>query len=125
MVATKAKIGLKQHLKLKLTKWGIKLFVLADTNGYTVDFKIYTGKRKFESGKGLSFDAVMSLVKKDYLGSGYHIYCDNYYTSPALFTHLSGLGFGACGTYREGRMGHPRGHFCSGICIGRGKKDNS
>lgn len=107
MVATKAKIGLKQHLKLKPCRWGIKLFVLADTNGYTTDFKIYTGQPKFMSGKGLSFDAVMSLVNKDYLGSGYHIYCDNFYTSPTLFTQLSGLGFGVCGTYREGRLGTP------------------
>lgn len=88
MVATKAKIGLKQYINNKLTKWGIKLLVLADSNGYTVDFKIYTGKAKTVSGKGLSFDAITSLVNKEYLGSGYHIYCDNFYTSPALFRHL-------------------------------------
>uniref|UniRef100_A0A672LU74 PiggyBac transposable element-derived protein domain-containing protein n=1 Tax=Sinocyclocheilus grahami TaxID=75366 RepID=A0A672LU74_SINGR len=107
MIATKARISFKQYMKAKPTKWGIKLFVLADVNGYTIDFKIYTGKSKFASGKGLSFDVVTSLVNRDYLGSGYVIYCDNFYTSPLLFRHLHQLGFGTCGTYREGRVGVP------------------
>lgn len=32
------------------------------------------------------------------------IYTDNFYTSPLLYTHLSQQGFGACGTYRQGRV---------------------
>ncbi|XP_016116887.1 piggyBac transposable element-derived protein 4-like [Sinocyclocheilus grahami] len=107
MIATKARIFFKQYMKAKPTKWGIKLFVLADVNGYTIDFKIYTGKSKFASGKGLSFDVVTSLVNRDYLGSGYVIYCDNFYTSTLLFRHLHQLGFGACGTCREGSVGVP------------------
>ncbi len=108
MVVTKARISLKQYIKNKPTKWGIKLFVLCDSNGYTVDFNIYTGKSSVVSGKGLSFDAVMSLVRKEFLGSGYHIYCDNFYTSPVLFQHLYNLGFGACGTIRDTRIGVPK-----------------
>uniref|UniRef100_A0A3Q1B481 PiggyBac transposable element-derived protein domain-containing protein n=1 Tax=Amphiprion ocellaris TaxID=80972 RepID=A0A3Q1B481_AMPOC len=108
MVATKARIALKQYIKNKPTKCGIKLFVLSDTTGYTVDFNIYTGRSTMATGKGLSFDAVMSLINKSYLGSGYHIYCDNFYTSPALFLHLHHLGFGACGTYRDARIGIPK-----------------
>uniref|UniRef100_A0A8C2KIB2 PiggyBac transposable element-derived protein domain-containing protein n=1 Tax=Cyprinus carpio TaxID=7962 RepID=A0A8C2KIB2_CYPCA len=103
MIATKARISFRQYMKAKPTKWGIKLFVLADVNGYTTDFKIHTGKSKFASGKGLSFDVVTSLVNRDYLWSGYVIYCDNFYTSPLLFRHLHQVGFGTCGTYREGR----------------------
>ena len=38
---------------------------------------------------------------------GHHIYCDNYYTSPALFSDLRRLGFGACGTVRVDRRGMP------------------
>ncbi len=55
--------------------------MLCDSSGYTVDFNIYTGKSNVVSGKRLSFDAVMSLVRKEFLGSGYHIYCDHFYTS--------------------------------------------
>uniref|UniRef100_A0A3B4T981 PiggyBac transposable element-derived protein domain-containing protein n=1 Tax=Seriola dumerili TaxID=41447 RepID=A0A3B4T981_SERDU len=100
MVGTKARLSIKQYMKAKPTKWGLKFFVLADMNGYTIDFILYTGKSKWASGKGLSFDVVAGLVNN--LGSGYIIYTDNFYTSPLLFRHLRQQGFGACGTYRVG-----------------------
>lgn len=109
MVATKARTGMTQYMKAKPTKWGIKLFVLADSsNGYTCDFNIYTGKSRLASGLGLSFDSVVALMRPSFLGSGYHLYCDNFYTSPKLFRHLLSLNFGACGTIREGRKEAPK-----------------
>ena len=86
--------------KAKPTKWELKFFVLAATNGYTIDFKLYTGKSMTASGKGLAFDVVAGLIDKGNLGSGYIVYTDNFYTSPLLYRHLSQQGFGACGTYR-------------------------
>ncbi|CAI5678208.1 unnamed protein product [Oreochromis niloticus] len=103
----KQHISVEERMVANPTKWGLKFFVLADVNGYIIDFKPYTGKSTLSSGKGVSFDVVTSLVDKDYLGSGYIVYCDNFYTSPALFQHLKKQGFGACGTYREGRLGVP------------------
>ncbi|XP_035241192.1 piggyBac transposable element-derived protein 4-like [Anguilla anguilla] len=109
MVATKAKTGMTQYMKEKPTKWGFKLFVLCDSsNGYTVDFAVYTGKNSFQTGQGLSYNSVMSLVNRAFLGSGYYVYMDNFYTSPKLFRDLYGQNFGACGTYRENRKECPR-----------------
>ncbi|KAK0134713.1 PiggyBac transposable element-derived protein 4 [Merluccius polli] len=105
MVGTKARLSIKQYMKAKPTKWGLKFFVLAATNGYTIDFKLYTGKSKTASGKGLSFDVVAGLIDKGNLGSGYIVYTDNFYTSPLLYRHLRQQGLGACGTYRQGRVG--------------------
>lgn len=68
MVATKARLSIKQYMKAKPTKWGLTFFVLADVNGYTLDYRLYTGKAHGASGKGLSFDVVSELVNKDYLG---------------------------------------------------------
>uniref|UniRef100_A0A8C5EFR8 PiggyBac transposable element-derived protein domain-containing protein n=1 Tax=Gouania willdenowi TaxID=441366 RepID=A0A8C5EFR8_GOUWI len=92
------------------TKWGLKLFVLAKSSiGYTIGFDLYTGKKATCSEHGLSDDVVMNLGQPSNLCTGYHIYVDNFYTSPKLFMELSKLKFGACGTYRENQKGCPRG----------------
>ncbi|XP_053370298.1 piggyBac transposable element-derived protein 4-like [Clarias gariepinus] len=104
MVASKAKTSMKQYMKRKPIKWGFKLFVMADSsNGYTVDFAVYTGKDAFYTGQGISYDTVMSFMDHSFLGSGYHVYMDNFYTSPKLFKDLRGKKFGACGTYRDNK----------------------
>ncbi len=45
MVPFKGRLGFKQYMKAKPTKWGIKVFVLADArNGYVKKLEVYTGK---------------------------------------------------------------------------------
>uniref|UniRef100_A0AAY5K092 PiggyBac transposable element-derived protein domain-containing protein n=1 Tax=Esox lucius TaxID=8010 RepID=A0AAY5K092_ESOLU len=109
MVASQARNGLSEYIKAKPNKFGFKLFVLADSsNGYTVDYAVYIGKNTFPFGFGICYDAVMSLVKPSFLGSGYHVYLDNYYSSPKLFKDLFDIKMGACGIMREGRQGFPK-----------------
>lgn len=57
---------------------------------------------------GLAYDPVMSLVKPEHPGSGFHLYVDNFYTSPKLFKDLFKWNIGACGTYRDSRRHCPR-----------------
>ncbi|KAF7651626.1 hypothetical protein LDENG_00108350 [Lucifuga dentata] len=109
MVAMKGHHSMKQYMKDKPTKWGFKLFVLADSrNGYTWNFSVYQGKAIAASGNGLSFDSVVNLIHVPLLGTGYHIYVDNFYTSATLFRHLYSMNYAACGTVREARFGYPR-----------------
>jgi hypothetical protein len=45
MVKSRHRSDIRQYIKDKPVKWGIKLWVLADSlNGYTVDFDVYIGK---------------------------------------------------------------------------------
>ncbi|KAM8732760.1 piggyBac transposable element-derived protein 4-like [Acanthopagrus schlegelii] len=91
------------------TKCCFKLFVLTDSsNGYTVDFSVYTGKNNFSTGRGLSCDSVMSLIDRRHLGSGYHVHMDSFFRSPKLFRDLLASEFGACGTCRDSRSDCPR-----------------
>ncbi|KAK7878439.1 hypothetical protein WMY93_034318 [Mugilogobius chulae] len=108
MVASKARIGFKQYIKNKPTKWGFKLFVLADSSGYTVNFFVYDGKVGEPSGFGQSFDVVMRLLNSTNLGTGYKLYVDNYYTSPVLFRKLLKRRISACGTIRSTLKDYPK-----------------
>lgn len=64
MEVTKAKTGVARHMKDKPTKWGMKLFVLAESSsGYTIRFKTYTGKTVTASEHGLSDDVVMNRIQ--------------------------------------------------------------
>lgn len=86
------------------TKCCFKLFVLTDSsNRYTVDFSVYTGKNNFSTGRGLSYDSVMSLIDRRHLGSGYHVHMDSFFMSPKLFRDSLASEFGACGTCRDSR----------------------
>lgn len=52
---------------------------------------------------------MMHLIQPSYLGTGYHVYLNNFYTSPQLFLNLASMTSGACGTYRDNRKGCPTG----------------
>lgn len=107
MVKSKGRSGIRQYMKDKVTKWGYKLWVLADPGtGYTVRFSVYTGKRDQPGPHGLAFDVVCQLCA-EYLDQGYRIFMDNVYTSTRLFSHLIDRRTLACGTTRKDRRGFP------------------
>ena len=55
----------------------------------------------------MAHKVVMNLVE-GLEGKGYHIFTDNFYSSPSLFSELHDRGFEACGTVRIDRVGIPK-----------------
>ena len=84
MVKSRHRSGIRQYIKDKPTKWGIKLWVLADSsNGYTIDFDIYIGRDagRDASAYGLGYDVVMKLMQP-YLNQGYHLFVETFLYLP-------------------------------------------
>ena len=91
IVKSKHKLsGIRQFLKEKPVKFGIKLWVLADTvTGYTCDFFVYLGKKRTPTdlSKGLAYSVVMKLVE-GFKNQGYRLFLDSFYTTLNLVKDL-------------------------------------
>ena len=108
MVAHKGRISLKQYMKAKPVKWGIKLWVLSESKtGYVYRFQVYKGKENGQAEKHLARHVVRDLVV-NFDNDGHHVYMDNYYSDPTLFIELFKGGIYACGTIRSNRVGFPK-----------------
>ena len=107
----------------KLVKWGMKAFSLNESKtGYTCAWQLYTGhwdypavapcllqpdpSQDHPTDLYVSGHVILDLIK-GFENKGHTIYCDNYYTSPALFLKLTQLGFGCCGTVKYVSKGLP------------------
>ncbi|XP_071402545.1 piggyBac transposable element-derived protein 3-like [Centroberyx affinis] len=107
MVAHRSMNGFQQYMRDKTSKF--KLFLLADAHtGYTWNFFVHQGRSTATTGEGLSYSSVMNLLDFPLLGKGYHLYVNNFYTSPTLFKSLIANDTHACGTIKQTRMGFPK-----------------
>lgn len=113
MVGFNGRLGFKQYMPLKPTKFGIKIWVRADAhNGFTSSFQCYTGREKNAAGKPITEQGLSSRVVRDMVKGlerkHHHVYMDNYFTSVLLFCILLQLGVYATGTVRTNRKGWPK-----------------
>lgn len=106
--------SLKQFIKMKPTRYGIKIWALCSSTGYIFEFEIYCGKNsdnndalsKCALGSRVVIRMLQSLLlnKSSLKLSKYHIYFDNLFSSPDLLVHLNKYGLRATGTVRENRI---------------------
>ncbi|XP_058809867.1 piggyBac transposable element-derived protein 3-like [Phymastichus coffea] len=115
MVKYYGRFGIKQCIRNKPIRFGFKVWALCSSDGYIYELDIYTGKAGIDERNslvavGLGSRVVMKLLSpllevtdKDDLRK-YHIYFDNFFTSPDLMVHLDKLGLSATGTVRQNRV---------------------
>lgn len=113
LIGTKNKTQLIQYLPNKgHHKWGIKLWVMCEsTTAYVMSFFVYKGKRDTtDAGKGLAHRVVVKLLEMgSCLRKGYHVFCDNFFTSIDLARELLTKRTYITGTIRRNRVGLPAG----------------
>ena len=72
MLKFKGRLSIKQYIKIKPVKWGIKLFTLAEsTTGYVLDLLPYTGKRA-ETAMSKTAQTVLD-VSRHFLNIGHFL----------------------------------------------------
>ena len=106
---------LKQFIKGKPIRFGLKFWGLCTPDGYLLDFDLYCGKNSDVGGTKLSkcslgSRVVLSLLHNFFSSVGvkkvpfYHLYIDNLFTSFDLVLHLKKLGLRSTGTIRDNRV---------------------
>ena len=110
MIPFKGRLGFKQYMKNKPTKWGVKVFVLSDaTNGYIYRVQVYTGKQLDSTvDAGLCSRVVLELMT-GLENKGLQLYTDNYYTRGFLKLY-NDKGINSCGTVRTNKK-ESRGYY--------------
>ena len=114
MVGFRGRVLFIQYCPNKPTKYGLKIFVLADSNtGYVYNFVLYTGSETTTSLPATFSDLpvpaqyVMALME-DMLDRGHIVFTDRYYSSIPLADTLSSRGTGLVGTLVRNRKGLPK-----------------
>ena len=107
MVAYTGRLSFKQYLPMKPTKRGLKVWMRANPhNGFCHQVQVYTGRQGRNPEKNLASRVVKDLTA-DLQGNNHHVYMDNFFSSPDLFSDLLDMGVLACGTVRSTRRGMP------------------
>lgn len=110
MCSTKMVHHLRQYLPDKPHPWGVKFFVLCDSNGYSYQFEIYPGAKNDDiilpgtPNIGATGNVVIRLSQTVPNFQNHIIYFDNFYTSLPLMVYLRARGIYSLGTIRANRI---------------------
>jgi hypothetical protein len=104
MVPWRGRLFFRQYIPGKAHKYGVKMYKIADTNGYTWNFIIYTGKQNPPTNLGHSQTVTMQLLE-DLLGCYRTVAADNFFTTIALGKRLLENDTYLIGTLRSNRAG--------------------
>lgn len=103
MVPFKGRSHLKQYLKAKSKKWGFKIWVQANTNGYVNCFDIYQGSSNEACSLfGPIGDTVLKLCHQIH-GYNHTFFIDNLFTSLPVIRELKKYQIHTVGTLRINR----------------------
>ncbi|XP_015122985.1 uncharacterized protein LOC107045284 [Diachasma alloeum] len=105
MIAFNGRLLIKQYMPAKPTKWGIKVWTIADPkSGYMLGMKIYLGKKEPTQDKSLLLgEQVVLNMTEPFSGKFHHVFFDNFFSSVRLVELLMLRKLYSCGTIRANR----------------------
>ena len=118
----KGRLIFKQYIPLKRARYGIKLYMCAESDGpvkgsggYCYRLRVYTGKDDpttdisavlpddVTAARLSTSEQIVVFLIRPLLDQGYHVYMDNWYSSLRLYLYLLQRKTLACGTVRVDR----------------------
>ena len=109
MMLWRGRLVLRQYIKNKRHKYGIKFYELCTYDGLVLT--AYGGQGfNDENNLGQTAATVLKLMTP-YLDKGYHVFTDNYYNSVSLTEYLSRHSTYITGTLRADRKRNPKKVF--------------
>ena len=112
MIGFRGRFGAVQYMLLKPTKYGIKVYSIADSsNGYVLGCLVYTGSEMHTSSAPYNHlpktaQITMRLINP-YLDNGYHLYTDRFYSSMVVASELEKRKTRFTGTLNSNRKDIP------------------
>ncbi|KAE9545778.1 hypothetical protein AGLY_001321 [Aphis glycines] len=103
MIPFKGKSHLKQYIQSKPKKWGFKIWVQANSNGYVNCFEPYKASTVDRTKYGLIGDSVLNLCHALH-GKNHKLFMDNLFTSLAVIRQLRSFDIWVIGTVRINRV---------------------
>ena len=86
IVKFKERVLFKQYVPKKRKRFGIKMFRLCNSTGYTYDMNVYLGKDRQKAAQHLTAThATVTNRTRGVEGFGHKLYMDNFFSSPDLF----------------------------------------
>ena len=97
---------MKQYIRNKPHKWGIKMWARCSKDGVLHQFEVYQGAKSEHNNShlGMAGNVVMDMTSLLQEGKSYNIFADNLFSSINLVKSLRERGMHYVGTVRENRL---------------------
>ena len=108
VVLFQGRVVFKHCVPKKREGFGMKIYKLCDSNGYTYDLKVDFGNGRQSAAQRLTAaHAIVTELTRKVEGRGHKLYVNSFFSSPALFDDLTKKKINCCGTVKPNRSGMP------------------
>lgn len=106
----RGRLSIRQYIKTKAAKYGIKFYELTTSDGYVLNLQIYQGDqgKNDSSLLGGKTEKIVKTLMTPYLDKGHNLFMDNFYNSLNLSTYLLSKQTHVTGTLRANRKYNPK-----------------
>jgi len=127
MVLWRGRLVFRQYIKNKRHKYGVKLYMLTENQGFVQQIMIYSGQGTGVLPGVSHTEYVVDQLMNNYFDKGYSLFMDNYYNSVQLAHKLLQRKTYCTGTLRSNRKGNLKEvltkNLKSGESVGKYTKD--